>query len=220
MRRAVVVQFLIAALFIAACSKKAPETQPAPATKPVPVSKPAQQPRPYEPASATPPAQKPDTVGAIAGQMVSARAQVVAVDHERRLVTLRDEDGDTTTVTVGPEVRRLNEVKPGDMVVARYVEAVALEIRKSGAGAAKMLERDTVIRLEGPRPAGIAARAITATVEITAIDAANRQVTIKTGRGATVPLDVKDPAVLSGLAVGDKVDVTYVEAFALSVEAP
>lgn len=218
MRRAAVVPMLLGAILLGACSKKAPETQTAPETKPAPVSKPAPQPRPYEPSSATPAAQRPDTVGAIAGQMVSARAQVVAVDQERRLVTLRDEAGDTATVKVGPEVKRLNEVKPGDYVVARYVEALALDIRKSGTGAAKMVERDTLIRVAGPRPAAIAAKVITATVEIAAIDAANKQVTIKTGSGATIPLDVTDPDVLSGLSVGDKVDVTYVEAFALSVE--
>lgn len=217
MRPAVVVRTMMAAILLAACSSKAPETQAAPETKPAPVSKPET--RPYEPSSATPPARS-DTTGALVAQMVSSRAQVVAVDNERRLVTLRDEDGDTTTVSVGPEVRRLNEVKPGDYVVARYVEAAALDIRKTGAGAATMVEKDTLIRVAGPRPAAIAAKAITATVEIVSIDQAKKQVTIRTGRGITIPLDVEDPSDLAGLAVGDKVDVTYVEAFALSVESP
>lgn len=195
------VTLLLAAAALAACSKKEPEIAPAPAVPATPVT-------------------RPDTTGGLVGQVVTERAKVIAVDTVARRVTLVDETNDTTTVAVGPEVTRLGSVRPGDYVVARYVEAFALDIRKSGTGVAKMEQRDTVMRIPGPKPGAMAAQRITATVEVAAIDAASSQVTIRTARGATIPLDVRDPRRLQGLKVGDRVDVTYIEAFGLTVESP
>jgi hypothetical protein len=66
-----------------------------------------------------------------AGAMVRTAeisAIVDSIDYDTRQVVLRGPEGKTTTVTVSPKVKRLKEVKPGDMVVARFTEALALEV--------------------------------------------------------------------------------------------
>lgn len=57
-----------------------------------------------------------------------ATATVEAIDYDSRQVKLKGPEGKITTVTAGPAVKRLNEVKQGDTVVARYVKAVSIEV--------------------------------------------------------------------------------------------
>lgn len=66
--------------------------------------------------------------GVAAARAFEATATVEAIDYDTRQVTLRGPEGKRTTVTVSPRVERLNEVKQGDTVVARYVEAVSIEV--------------------------------------------------------------------------------------------
>ena len=56
------------------------------------------------------------------------------------------------------------------------------------------------------------------TVTITAIDPHVPSVTFKGPAGNTRTIRVKDPAKLQGVKVGDTVDITYSEAFAVKVE--
>ncbi len=61
---------------------------------------------------------------------VEVRASVVAIDYQTREVTLKGPEGKVIKVTAGPEIKRLNEVKKGDSVVARLTRAVSIEVSK------------------------------------------------------------------------------------------
>ena len=61
---------------------------------------------------------------------VEVKATVVAIDYQTRKVTLKGPEGNVVNVTAGPEVKRLNEVKTGDSVVARLTRAVYIEVSK------------------------------------------------------------------------------------------
>ena len=61
---------------------------------------------------------------------VEVKASVVAIDYQTRKVTLKGPEGKVIKVTAGPEVKRLNEVKVGDSVVARLTRAVSIEVSK------------------------------------------------------------------------------------------
>ena len=63
---------------------------------------------------------------------VEVKASVVAIDYQTREVTLKGPEGKVIKVTAGPEVKRLNEVKVGDSVVARLTRAVSIEVSKPG----------------------------------------------------------------------------------------
>ena len=68
--------------------------------------------------------------GFAAVDTVEVKASVVAIDYQTRKVTLKGPEGKVINVTAGPEVKRLNEVKVGDSVVARLTRAVSIEVSK------------------------------------------------------------------------------------------
>jgi hypothetical protein len=55
---------------------------------------------------------------------------VETIDYAKRSVTLRGPQGNRRVVKVDDSVQRLNDVKPGDEVVVRHTEAVAIAISK------------------------------------------------------------------------------------------
>ena len=57
------------------------------------------------------------------------RARVESVDLEKRTLTLVGESGSIGSFHVDPSVERLDEVEPGDDVVARITEATAIEVK-------------------------------------------------------------------------------------------
>jgi hypothetical protein len=61
--------------------------------------------------------------------LVSVTATVEAIDQTSREVTLRGPLGNTVTFTVDKRVKRLDEVKVGDLVSADYYLSVAAELR-------------------------------------------------------------------------------------------
>jgi hypothetical protein len=65
---------------------------------------------------------------ATAVDVVQMTATVEDINYDTRMVKLRGPDGDLRTVKAGPEVKRLNEVKRGDTVVARLTEAVSIRV--------------------------------------------------------------------------------------------
>jgi len=62
---------------------------------------------------------------------VTSVATVTAIDYKKRMVTLQRSDGTSSTIHVGPEVKRLNDVKKGDQVVVEVTEALAVSVQKA-----------------------------------------------------------------------------------------
>ena len=68
-------------------------------------------------------------------EAVEITTTIEAIDHTARLVTLKDEQGDSETIYAPPEVKRFDELKVGDKVTFKYSESIAYQIRKPGAAA-------------------------------------------------------------------------------------
>jgi hypothetical protein len=68
--------------------------------------------------------------GFAAIDQVEVRASVVSIDYQTREVALKGPEGKVVKVKAGPEVKRLNEVKKGDSVVARLTRAISIEVSK------------------------------------------------------------------------------------------
>ena len=62
--------------------------------------------------------------------LVSITASVEAINHTNREVTLKGPLGNGVTFTADQRVKRLNEVKVGDLVRADYYVSFAAELRK------------------------------------------------------------------------------------------
>jgi len=63
-------------------------------------------------------------------ELVQVTATVEAVDLPARLVSLRGPNG-PATISVGPQVSNLENVRVGDEVVVSYYEAIAAILRKN-----------------------------------------------------------------------------------------
>jgi hypothetical protein len=53
---------------------------------------------------------------------------VATIDYTTREVVLRGPNRELTKVTASPEVKRFNEIKQGDTVVARFIEAIDIDV--------------------------------------------------------------------------------------------
>jgi ribosomal protein S17 len=151
--------------------------------------------------------------------IVTETAVIVAIDATNRLVSLKAEDGTVETIYAGPDILRFNELKVGDTVIFKYHESVVYAIQKPGekppAPGSISLVRGT-----GPKPAGTVSQVETTVVTVEAIDAAVPSITIKTEDGRTLSFKVEDKKNLGTVKVGDKVQITYTRALAVSVETP
>lgn len=150
---------------------------------------------------------------------VEVSAQVVAIDKATRTLTLKGGKGDATDVVAGAEVKNFDQIKLGDFVVARYAQALTLELRTTKAGAGDVTVREEVGKAKpGERPAVAGARQVAAIAEVVGVDAQKSTITLKGPRGNIVTLDVQNPDQFKVVRKGDQVEVTYTEAIALSVE--
>lgn len=64
----------------------------------------------------------------IAVESVEIAATVEKIDYNSRMVTLKSPEGKIVKVKASPTIERLNEVKPGDTIVARYTQALAIKV--------------------------------------------------------------------------------------------
>jgi Cu/Ag efflux protein CusF len=153
------------------------------------------------------------------GEMKTATATVEAIDHGRREVTLKEENGEYTTITVPPENKKFDTIKVGDKVTARYYDNIVLRLKAPGE---KDTDTDTaaVTGTTGARAGGTAATQRTITATITAIDMKVPSVTFSGPNNWKYSSKVEDKAALSKVKVGDKVDITWTEAVMISLDSP
>lgn len=145
-------------------------------------------------------------------------ATVVAIDLKQRIVTLKGENGEIRDIKVGEEAVNLPQVKVGDLVTVKFYESIAVEMIKPGtvAGAG---ETSAIVRAKpGEMPGGMAARQVSVTATIMAIDKQKSTITLKGPEGKPATVKVLDPANLEKVKVGDELMITYTEALAISVE--
>jgi Cu/Ag efflux protein CusF len=150
---------------------------------------------------------------------VEMTATIEAIDHDARMVTLKDKDGYEDTVYAGPEVKRFDELKVGDTVTFRYYESVVYRIRKPGEiDASPHSEGPAVVPGKGPRPGGTASQQQTVTVTVKAVDPKVPSVTVVTEGGRTSSYRVEDKKYIKDLKAGDRVEITYTQAVVVSVK--
>jgi len=151
--------------------------------------------------------------------VVMAAATVVAIDQTTRMVTLRAADGQLNTVRVDSSVRNLSQVRKGDEVVATYYESVAVQVKKPGeAEPGVSTSADAARAQHGELPAGAVAETTTIVATVTKIDHKHQSVTLRGADGTMKTVDVRNPAHLEKLKVGDLVELSLTEALAIQVE--
>ena len=154
-----------------------------------------------------------------ASRSVQMTAQVEAINHETREVTLRGPQGNTVSLIVGEEARNLGQVKAGDLVNAEYVQSLSIEVvagdgSEPGAGGLTAAARAA----EGDMPGGLVMDTQVVTASVEEIDLDNNTFKLKFPDGAVQQFSARDPENLKRADVGDMVIITTTEALALAVE--
>jgi hypothetical protein len=156
---------------------------------------------------------------ALAVQTMRANATVVGLDAATRTVSLKGGSGITYDVIAGPNVRNFDQLKVGDAVMAEYIQALSLELKKRGTSSSTQATVDQgVARTKPGQKPGLAGdRQITALADVIAVDTDKHLVTLRGPRGNQVDLNVQDPEQLKNIEKGDQVEVVYTEAVAVVV---
>ena len=172
-----------------------------------------------KPAAQKPPAKaKPDVKRE---RVVTLTGTVEAVDLANRVVTIKGSKGKTVDLKVGPEAKNLDQVKVGDGVVAKYYESIAFTLKKPGEPAEGPKAQQAVAAAKpGELPAAVLANQMTVTATIEDISPKKTYVTLKGPDGKTVDVKVMDPKNLEKVKVGDRIEITYTQAFAIALDKP
>jgi Cu/Ag efflux protein CusF len=148
---------------------------------------------------------------------ITKTATVQAVDLDKRVVTLKGEQGNVFDLKVGEEAKNLPQVKVGDLVTVKYYESLAFEVTKPGQAVAAGATAGVASAKPGEKPAAVAAGQATMVATVEAIDTKKTYVTLTGPDGKTKEIKVKDPKNLVNVKVGDQVAITYTEALAIEV---
>jgi hypothetical protein len=146
-----------------------------------------------------------------ASQVITVRGTVEAVDHTARTVTIRGQQGFLVTVDVPANATRFEQIKVGDAVTASYYDLISVRLKPAGEPAVDRTEEATLTATPGALPGATRTKQRVTTVTITAWSPVDRVVTFVGPNGTLYSrrlLDTTDSAIIQGLQVGDRVDVT------------
>ena len=147
-------------------------------------------------------------------------AEVVAVDHDTRLLVLRGPEGNELLTRAGPEVRNFAQVQVGDVLSVAFYTGYTVAMAKPGSAGVDV-EVASSRRPEGDRPGAAAGMTTRSTVEILSVAADGSAVSFRDSEGRMQSIDVvreDSRAFARKLRRGDMVDLTYTEAVAISVD--
>lgn len=154
-----------------------------------------------------------------ASQSMTVSAVVDAIDHETRVVTVTKDDGESLTFTATKEVRNLDQVAVGDVLIAEYMEQVSIEVMANDGMEPEQIQAEAVARAkEGDMPAAAAMETtiITATVEEINLEANTFK--LKGPDGTVEEYVARNPENLKLAEVGDLVVITLTAAMAIAVQ--
>jgi len=148
-------------------------------------------------------------------------ASVESIDPARRALVLKGPEGVRVAMVASPEVRNLDQIKPGDRVVAVYHQALAAQVKPRGTPTAAPAGVEHVERAKpGEKPSGAAGVSVVTTVQIEAVDKSFNTVSFKRSDGIVRTVAVEDADAqrfIHTLKPGDPVEIVYTEALAVSV---
>jgi len=155
----------------------------------------------------------------LTGEQKTVTATVEAIERSTRSVTLKEQNGEYTEVTVPADVKRFDTLKVGDRITAKYYENIVLRLKLPGE---KAQDTDTaaVTPTVGAKPGGTAALQRTITTTITHIDPKVPSISFSGPNGWKYSSRVQDKAALAKVKVGDRLDITWTTAVLISVDTP
>jgi len=152
--------------------------------------------------------------------LATMTAKVAEVDLEKRELTLKTSQGDPVTLVVDKSVKRLDEIKPGDEITARYYLSMAAELRDPTPAEKEKpitIVEGAVTAPGSSAPAAEGLRVIKVVASIEGLQRASKTVTLKCPSGKYLTVKAKDVDKLEKLHLGDIIVVTFTEGLAVEV---
>jgi hypothetical protein len=168
-------------------------------------------------AAGSPKAGKP---GAIAVDVITWSATVKAVDYVKKTAVLQDEKGMKIEINA-KNVRNLDQVLVGDKVNVKYIEELAVYVRKSEAPATDTAVQTVALAPKGSMPGGVVADTVQIQADVEGVNYKKRTLTLKGLDGETRTYKVgKAVKRLKEIKKGDQVVLDVTQALALEVVKP
>ena len=150
--------------------------------------------------------------------MFTMEATVTNIDRQARKVTLKNEQGETKTLTLKKDAGKLDAVEVGDLLTVKYITAITIQVLAADEAQPGVDAEAVVAETEpGEKPAALAAKEVNIVVTIDAIDLENELVTLKRENGTLETVAPRNPENLKKVKVGERVKITYTEAVGYSV---
>jgi len=153
--------------------------------------------------------------GAVAAAAIDTIVTVVDVDREKRTVIVRGPQGREVSINVPPEAQNLDQVHPGARFKVRYLESVAVSIRKGGA-ASSSAGHSVKLAPKGDVPGGIMVNTLQIVGVVESIDYGSRLVSVRGPEGKLLNIKADDEVQdLEQIQTGDTISVEYTESLAM-----
>jgi hypothetical protein len=151
-------------------------------------------------------------------EAVQLQGKVKSIDKKARTVVVVGPNGNEIDFNLSEEVRNFDQIKVGDLVTLTFVQALALELRKTEKKEprTRVDSENTVTAKPGQKPGAVTEKSVRVIADVVAVNPKAQTVTLR-GPKRTLELAIKDPELLKNVKVGDQVEGVYTEAMALTV---
>jgi hypothetical protein len=169
-------------------------------------------------------AQVPAKMVPLAADAVVLNATVDSVDIKKRIIVLKDANGNLAQMNVSKQINDLEKVKKGDVFLIEHAQAVAVGLTAAVKDAKPGVSGVRSITIAGKgsaKPFEETTDTVYATVKISTIDAKTRMVTFTMPNGEKQKVKV-DPSVLGleKFKAGDDVMIEFVDDTAIGFVTP
>jgi hypothetical protein len=169
-------------------------------------------------------AQVPAKMVPLAADIAVLTATVDSVDAKKRIVVLKDTNGNLVQMNVSKQINDLDKVKKGDIFVIEHAQAIAVGLTAAGKDAKPGVSgvRSITVAAKGSaKPFEEVTDTVYATVKISTIDAKTRIVTFTMPNGEKQKVKVDQSVLgLEKFKVGDDVMIEFVDDTALGFVTP
>jgi hypothetical protein len=146
---------------------------------------------------------------------------VQSVDQKTRMVTLKNEEGESVTFKADDRIKNLKQMKKGDLVTATLTETLTARVLSKEEAVPIASEGSSVASAPaGMKPAAYKVEDSYVVAEVVAIDKPNMIVTLRGPKGNTYPVKAKEKKNVDKLAVGDHIEIHAARALAVEVTTP
>ena len=149
-------------------------------------------------------------------QLIHTSATVTAINRSTRSVTVKNDQGEETSIQVPDAVKQFDTLKVGDKVDVDYYESLAVSMAPSGSKPSMTERKGRAVDIGG----GVRGRELNVSAEVVSVDPSANTVTIKGPKGNVRTIYVADSALqqkLPSVKPGQVVQFTYTEAVAASI---